>query len=217
MPRRFASYLGVLGMPGFTAWYGMTQICKPKAGETAFVSAATGAVGQVAGQLAKIAGARVVGCAGDDEKCQWAVRELGYDDCFNHKTERDYPTAIARVAPAGIDCDFENVGGRIFHAVFEKLNNFGRVAFCGAISEYQDSKPMDGPPKMFAIVQRRLTIQGFIISDHGALMNDFVTEVGALLQERQAQGPRDRRRRTRQGAAGFHGPAQGRELRKADR
>jgi NADPH-dependent curcumin reductase CurA len=176
------AYLGVLGMPGFTAWYGMTQICKPKAGETAFVSAATGAVGQVAGQLAKIAGARVVGCAGEDEKCAWAEKELGYDACFNHRTERDYPTAIARVAPRGIDCDFENVGGRIFHAVFEKLNNFGRVAFCGAISEYQDSKPMDGPPKMFAIVQRRLTIQGFIISDHGALMNDFVTEVGGLLK-----------------------------------
>ena len=176
------SYLGVLGMPGFTAWYGMTQICKPKAGETAFVSAATGAVGQVAGQLAKIAGARVVGCAGEDEKCQWAVKELGYDECFNHRTARDIPTAIGRVAPRGIDCDFENVGGRIFHAVFERLNNFGRVAFCGAIAEYQASKPMDGPPKMFAIVQRRLTIQGFIISDHGALMNDFVNEVGGLLK-----------------------------------
>jgi NADPH-dependent curcumin reductase CurA len=176
------SYLGVLGMPGFTAWYGMTQICKPKAGETAFVSAATGAVGQVAGQLARIAGARVVGCAGEDEKCDWAVQDLGYDECFNHRTERDYPTAIDRVAPRGIDCDFENVGGRIFHAVFEKLNNFGRVAFCGAIAEYQDNKPMPGPPKMFAIVQRRLTIQGFIVSDHGALMGDFVTEVGGLLK-----------------------------------
>lgn len=176
------AHLGVLGMPAFTAWYGMTHICKPKAGETAFVSAATGAVGQVAGQLAKLAGARVVGCAGDDEKCQWAVREAGYDACFNHKTERDYGAVLDKLCPQGIDSDFENVGGKIFHAVFARLNNFGRLAFCGAISEYQDAEPMAGPPKMFTIVQRRLTIQGFIVSDHVALMGEFAAEVGGLLK-----------------------------------
>ncbi|MBI3198182.1 MAG: NADP-dependent oxidoreductase [Rhodospirillales bacterium] len=176
------AHLGVLGMPAFTAWYGITHICKPKAGETAFVSAATGAVGQVAGQLAKLAGARVVGCAGDESKCQWAVREAGYDACFNHKAERDVGAVLDRLCPQGIDSDFENVGGRIFHAVFARLNNFGRLAFCGAISEYQDAEPIAGPPKMFTIVQRRLTIQGFIISDHAALMGDFVTEVGGLLK-----------------------------------
>jgi len=173
----------VLGMPSFTAWYGMKHICRPKAGETAFVSAATGAVGQVAGQLAKLAGARVVGCAGDKDKCVWAVREAGYDACFNHRTERDYGAVLDKLCPKGIDSDFENVGGRIFHAVFERLNNFGRVAFCGAISEYQDKEPMAGPPKMFAIVQRRLTIQGFIVSDHVSLMGEFVNEVGGLLKE----------------------------------
>ena len=177
-----SAHLGVLGMPAFTAWYGITQICKPKAGETAFVSAATGAVGQVAGQLAKLAGARVVGCAGDEEKCQWAVREAGYDACFNHKTERDYGAVLDKLCPQGIDSDFENVGGKIFHAVFARLNNFGRLAFCGAISEYQDADPIAGPPKMFTIVQRRLTIQGFIVSDHAALMGDFVAEVGGLLK-----------------------------------
>lgn len=176
------AHLGVLGMPSFTAWYGMKHICKPKAGETAFVSAATGAVGQVAGQLARLAGARVVGCAGDDEKCQWAVREAGYDACFNHKTERDYGAALDKLCPQGIDSDFENVGGRIFHAVFARLNNFGRLAFCGAISEYQDAEPIAGPSKMFTIVQRRLTIQGFIVSDHAALMGEFATEVGGLLK-----------------------------------
>ena len=176
------AHLGVLGMPAFTAWYGITHICKPKAGETAFVSAATGAVGQVAGQLAKLAGARVVGCAGDDEKCQWAVREAGYDACFNHRTELDYGAALDQLCPQGIDSDFENVGGKIFHAVFARLNNFGRLAFCGAISEYQDAEPIAGPPKMFTIVQRRLTLQGFIVSDHVALMGDFVTEVGGLLK-----------------------------------
>ena len=177
-----SAHLGVLGMPAFTAWYGITRICKPKAGETAFVSAATGAVGQVAGQLAKLAGARVVGCAGDEEKCQWAVREAGYDACFNHRTERDYGAVLDKLCPQGIDSDFENVGGKIFHAVFARLNNFGRLAFCGAISEYQDADPIAGPPKMFTIVQRRLTIQGFIVSDHAALMGDFVAEVGGLLK-----------------------------------
>jgi NADPH-dependent curcumin reductase CurA len=177
------AHLGVLGMPSFTAWHGMKHICKPKAGETVFVSAATGAVGQVAGQLAKLADARVVGCAGDDEKCLWAVREAGYDACFNHRSERDYGAVLDKLCPQGIDADFENVGGRIFHAVFERLNNFGRVAFCGAIAEYQDTEPMAGPPKMFSIIQRRLTIQGYVISDHVALMGDFVNEVGGLLRE----------------------------------
>lgn len=175
-----SAHLGVLGMPSFTAWYGIRQICKPKAGETVFVSAATGAVGQVAGQLAKISGARVVGCAGDEQKCQWAVREAGYDACFNHKNERDYGAVLDKLCPNGIDADFENVGGKIFHAVFARLNNFGRVAFCGAISEYQDQAPMAGPEKMFSIVQKRLTLQGFIVSDHAALMGDFVNEVGPL-------------------------------------
>jgi len=178
-----SAYLGVLGMPSFTAWYGIRHICKPKAGETVFVSAATGAVGQVAGQLARLAGARTVGCAGDEDKCVWAVREAGYDACFNHRTERDYGAVLDRLCPNGIDADFENVGGKLFHAVFERLNNFGRVAFCGAISEYQDTEPMAGPPKMFSIVQKRLTVQGFIVSDHVALMGEFVNEVGSLLRD----------------------------------
>jgi NADPH-dependent curcumin reductase len=176
-----SAYLGVLGMPAFTAWYGMKHICKPKPGETVFVSAATGAVGQVAGQLAKLAGAKVVGCAGDQDKCVWAVREAGYDACFNHRTERDYGAVLDKLCPKGIDSDFENVGGKIFHAAFERMNNFGRIAFCGAISEYQDQTPLAGPTKMFAIVQKRLTVQGFIVSDHVALMADFVNDVAPLL------------------------------------
>ena len=178
-----SAWLGVLGMPSFTAWYGMKHICKPKAGETVFVSAATGAVGQVAGQLAKLAGAKVVGCAGDDDKCVWAVREAGYDACFNHRSERDYGAVLDKLCPQGIDADFENVGGRLFHAVFERMNNFGRIAFCGAISEYQDQTPMAGPTKMFAIVQKRLALQGFIVSDHAALFPDFIAEVGGLVRD----------------------------------
>ena len=177
-----SAYLGVLGMPSFTAWYGIRHICKPKAGETVFVSAATGAVGQVAGQLAKLAGAMVVGTAGDEDKCVWAVREAGYDACFNHRSERDYGAVLDKLCPQGIDADFENVGGKLFHAVFERMNNFGRVAFCGAISEYQDAQPMAGPPKMFSIVQKRLTLQGFIVSDHVGLMPEFINQVGGLLR-----------------------------------
>jgi NADPH-dependent curcumin reductase CurA len=176
------AYLGVLGMPGFTAWHGMMRIGQPKAGETVFVSAATGAVGQLAGQLAKLAGARVVGCAGSDAKCKFAVEELGYDACFNHRTETDHGAALDRLCPKGIDVDFENVGGAIFHAVFARMNNFGRMAMCGAISEYQDTVPQPGPEKMFTIVQRRLTIQGFIVSDHMRDMGQFASEVGALVK-----------------------------------
>jgi NADPH-dependent curcumin reductase CurA len=123
----------------------------------------------------------VVGCAGDEQKCQWAVREAGYDACFNHRTEHDTGAVLDKLCPKGIDSDFENVGGKIFHAAFERMNNFGRIAFCGAISEYQDKDPIAGPAKMFTIVQRRLTIQGFIVSDHAAMLSDFVNEVGALL------------------------------------
>jgi NADPH-dependent curcumin reductase CurA len=176
-----SAHLGVLGMPGYTAYHGMIRMGQPKEGETVFVSAATGAVGQLAGQLAKLRGARVVGCAGDDDKCAWAVTELGYDACFNHRRERDYGAVLDKLCPQGIDADFENVGGKMFHAVFERMNNFGRIAFCGAISEYQDQTPLAGPPKMFAIVQKRLTIQGFIVSDHATLMGDFVNDVAPLL------------------------------------
>jgi NADPH-dependent curcumin reductase CurA len=176
------AHLGILGMPGYTAWHGMLRLGQPKAGETVFVSAATGAVGQLAGQLARLRGAHVVGCAGDDAKCRYAVSELDYDACFNHRAETDYGAALDRLCPGGIDVDFENVGGAIFHAVFARMKDFGRMVMCGAISEYQDSTPQPGPEKMFSIVQRRLRIEGFIISDHMSGMGEFVAEVGALLK-----------------------------------
>jgi hypothetical protein len=177
-----SAHLGVLGMPGYTAYHGMIRMGQPKEGETVFVSAATGAVGQLAGQLAKLRGARVVGCAGDDDKCAWAVTELGYDSCFNHRRERDYGAVLDKLCPKGIDVDFENVGGEIMHAIFARMNNFGRMIFCGAISEYQDTTPRPGPEKMFAIVQKRLRIEGFIVSDHTSTMGEFVGEVGGLLK-----------------------------------
>jgi NADPH-dependent curcumin reductase CurA len=175
--------LGVLGMPGYTAYHGMLRIGQPKPGETVFVSAATGAVGAVAGQLAKLKGARVVGCAGSDAKCDFAVKELGYDACFNHSKERDYDAVLKELCPKGIDVNFENVGGPIFHAVFKAMNNFGRMAMCGAISEYQDTTPRPGPDKMFTIIQRRLEIKGFIVSDHIQSMGEFVRDVGGWIKE----------------------------------
>jgi NADPH-dependent curcumin reductase CurA len=174
---------------------------QPKAGETVFVSAATGAVGQLAGQLAKLSGARVVGCAGDDAKCAYAVSDLGYDACFNHRTGTDSGAALDRLCPGGIDVDFENVGGAIFHAVFARMKDFGRMIMCGAISEYQDRTPRPGPEKMFSIVQRRLRIEGFIISDHMAGMGEFVAEVGALMSAGKV-----RNRETIVGASNAHQP-----------
>jgi hypothetical protein len=176
-------HLGVLGMPGYTAYHGMLRIGQPKPGETAFVSAATGAVGSLAGQLAKLKGARVVGCAGSDAKCEFAVRELGYDACFNHTKRTDYDAALAELCPKGIDVDFENVGGPIFHAVFRKMNDFGRIAMCGAIAEYNDPAPKPGPDKMFSIIQRRLKIEGFIVSDHMRAMDDFMRDVPAWIAQ----------------------------------
>ncbi|MGE0659396.1 MAG: NADP-dependent oxidoreductase [Reyranellaceae bacterium] len=177
------AHLGVLGMPGYTAYHGMLRIGQPKEGETVFVSAATGAVGAMAGQLARLKGARVVGCASSDEKCDYAVKELGYDACFNHSKERDYDAVLKQLCPKGIDVDFENVGGPIFHAVFRAMNDFGRIAMCGAISEYNDTKPQPGPEKMFTIIQRRLEIKGFIISDHLQGMGEFVRDVGGWIKE----------------------------------
>ncbi len=177
------AHLGILGMPGYTAYHGMIRMGQPKPGETVFVSAATGAVGQVAGQLAKLKGAHVVGCAGDDAKCAYAVEELGYDACFNHRKETDYGAVLDRLCPDGINVDFENVGGEIFHAVFARMATFGRIVMCGAISEYQDEKPKPGPDKMFSIIQKSLRIEGFIVSNHAATMDEFVREVGALLRD----------------------------------
>lgn len=175
-------HLGVLGMPGYTAYHGMLRIGQPKEGETVFVSAATGAVGALAGQLAKLKGARVIGCASTDAKCAFAVDELGYDACFNH-TKEEPGAALDRLCPKGIDVDFENVGGDIFRAVFARMNDFGRIALCGMISEYQDTGARPGPDKMFTMIQRRIRMEGFIVSDHQASMGEFVRDVGQWVKD----------------------------------
>ena len=158
-----SAYLGVLGMPGATAYAGITEICKPKAGETVVVSAASGAVGSVAGQLAKRAGARVVGIAGGAEKCLWVQDSLGFDACVDHRSH-DLRAELRAECPDGIDAYFENVGGLVQAAVFEHLNAFSRVAMCGMVSQYNERTFPSGPNLGF-VVGKRVLIQGFIVSD----------------------------------------------------
>lgn len=163
--------LGVLGMPGFTAYYGLFELGGPKQGETVFVSGAAGAVGSAAGQMAKIAGCRVIGSAGSDEKLAW-LRELGFDDAFNYR-ERRARDALAEAAPEGIDIYFDNVGGEHLEAAIGRMRTNGRVVMCGSISRYNDAEPAPGPSNLFMVVTKRLRLQGYIISDHFDRFSSF--------------------------------------------
>jgi NADPH-dependent curcumin reductase CurA len=166
--------LGVLGMPGFTAWYGLFVLGRPQEGETVLVSGAAGAVGSAAGQMAAIAGCRVVGSAGSEEKLAW-LRELGFDSVFNYREQRPRD-ALAALAPDGLDIYFDNVGGDHLEAAIGAMRTDGRVVACGSISRYNDAEPTPGPRNMFLVVTRRLRIEGFIISDHFDRFGEFVRE-----------------------------------------
>ncbi len=174
-----SAYLGVLGMPGATAYAGVSEICKPKAGDTFVVSAASGAVGSVAGQLAKRAGARVVGIAGGSEKCLWVQDSLGFDDCVDHRS-LDLRQELHAACPNGIDCYFENVGGAVQAAVFDQLNAFARVAMCGMVSQYNE-KTMPPGPNLGFVVGKRVLIQGFIVSDRPARISEWRTVAEPLV------------------------------------
>ena len=176
------AYLGALGMPGVTAWYGLNKIIAPKAGETVLVSAATGAVGSVVGQLAKIAGARPVGIAGGKEKCAYAVKELGYAACVDHKSP-NFADELRAAAPDGIDGLFENVGGEPFHQALGRLNDFSRVALCGLIASYEGVPTALPDMRIFLI--RRFKIEGFIVSDHLELWPKAIGELAALAAARK--------------------------------
>jgi hypothetical protein len=175
--------LGVLGMPGFTAYMGLLQIGKPQRGETVVVAAATGAVGSVVGQIAKLKDCRVVGIAGGAEKCAWAVEELGFDACIDHRSPQ-LGELLAAACPKGIDVYFENVGGKIFRAVVPLLNAHARIPVCGLISQYNDgTKPEDADSArtlMRTVLVKRLTMRGFIIFD------DFADGMPEFLEAMQA-------------------------------
>jgi NADPH-dependent curcumin reductase CurA len=160
----YSAYLGVLGMPGTTAYSAMKDIGQPKAGETVVISAASGAVGSVAGQLAKRAGARVIGVVGSSDKCVYVQETLGFDDCIDHRAVIDLDAALRDACPNGIDVYFENVGGDLQQAVFPLLNTFGRMIMCGMVAEYNDTKPRPGP-NLMSVVRKRLKIEGLIVID----------------------------------------------------
>ncbi|MBV8605378.1 MAG: NADP-dependent oxidoreductase [Pelomonas sp.] len=181
-----AAYLGVLGMPGVTAWYGLNEIIAPQDGETITVSAASGAVGSVVGQLAKARGLRVVGFAGGPEKCRYVTEELGFDACIDYREHADLKSlsaALKEACPNGIDGHFENVGGMILDAVLLRANAFARVALCGMIAGY------DGQPIPLALPQliltNRMKLQGFIVTEHMQLWPRAIGELAALLGEGQ--------------------------------
>jgi NADPH-dependent curcumin reductase len=173
--------LGVLGMPGHSAYVGLLDIGQPRAGETVVVSAASGAVGSVVGQIAKIKGCRVVGIAGGEAKCRYVTNELGFDACVDHRAP-DFATALARACPNGIDVDFENVGGAVLQAIWPLLNNFARVVVCGLIAHYNDATPASSPDFRY-VLAKRLTVRGFIIIDHRARFDDFLRDVSVWLRE----------------------------------
>lgn len=176
-------YLGILGMPGMTAWVGLTEIAGLKEGESVFVSAASGAVGSVVGQIARIYGCHVGGCAGSDEKLDLLKSEFGYDEAFNYKTSKSLPQSIAAACPGGIDVNFENVGGEIFEAAMWNMKEFGRIALCGMIANYNDENLQPGPRGMMTVIGKRLTIKGFIVTDHPKACNDFVGKAAAWIAE----------------------------------
>nr|MDP2190921.1 NADP-dependent oxidoreductase [Rhodoferax sp.] len=177
-----SAYLGAVGMPGVTAWYGLVKIIEPKVGETMVVSAATGAVGSAFAALSKARGCRTVGIAGGPAKCKYALEELGFDACIDYKLHPDAPSlskALKDACPTGIDGYFENVGGMVLDAVLSRMNAFGRIAVCGMIAGY------DGAPLPLAypalILMSRLKLQGFIVSEHMEIWPEALKELGSLV------------------------------------
>jgi len=176
-------YLGILGMPGMTAYVGLFEVAQAQPEDTVFVSAASGAVGSVVGQLASIHGCHVAGCAGSDDKVALLTEEFGYDAAFNYRNSKSLSTSIREVCPKGIDVDFENVGGELFEAALWNMRDFGRIALCGMIASYNDEQLEPGPRGMMLIIGRRLRIRGFIVSDHPEACQEYVVKASAWLAE----------------------------------
>ena len=178
--------LGILGMPGMTAYAGLLEIGKPQPGETVVVAAASGPVGSLVGQIAKLKGARAVGIAGGEKKCTYVKNELGFDDCVDHRAS-DFAARLTSACPKGIDVYFENVGGAVFEAVLPLLNAFARIPVCGLVSQYSATHVPSGPNLlpvlMRSVLTKRLTIRGFIVSDFSAKQGEFLRDVSAWLKD----------------------------------
>ena len=190
-PKNPSWALGVLGMPGLTAWSGLTQIGQPKAGETLVVAAASGPVGATVGQIGKILGCRVVGIAGGERKCTHVVKTLGFDACIDHKAD-NFADLLKAALPAGIDIYYENVGGAVFDAVLPLLNTSARIPLCGMISQYNATSLPDGPDRMnylmSQMLRKRMTMRGFIVfSDFGHLYPEFTQQMNAWITQGKIQ------------------------------
>jgi NADPH-dependent curcumin reductase CurA len=179
------AYLGVLGMPGLTAYVGLLDIGRPQPGNTVFVSAAAGAVGSVVCQIAKLKGCRVVGSAGSATKVQWLQDIAGIDAAFNYKEVDSLTAELGKHCPHGIDVYFENVGGAHLEAALDHMNLRGRIALCGMISQYNESAPSSGPRNLRLAVRKRLTLTGFIVSDHVNRQPQFYADMGAWIADRK--------------------------------
>jgi NADPH-dependent curcumin reductase CurA len=173
------AYLGAFGMPGLTAYGGLLRTGELKDGERVFVSAASGAVGAAVCQIAKNKGCTVVGSAGSDEKCAWLLREARVDKAINYRTCGPLPAALHEAMPEGIDVYFENVGGAHLDAALANMRLHGRIAVCGMIAQYNDTTPPPGPANIVAVIPLRLTIRGFIVTDHADMMPDFLRDMAA--------------------------------------
>jgi NADPH-dependent curcumin reductase CurA len=178
-----SAYLGILGMTGLTAYFGLTEIAHPKPGETVVVSGAAGAVGSVAGQIAKILGCKVIGLAGSEEKIDLLKSKFHFDKAINYKTTEDMTQAIADAAPNGVDIYFDNVGGEISDAVLANINKFGRVPLCGSISNYNDTEVAQGPRVQGILVKNSILMQGFIVSNYNSKFKEGTEQLSKWLQE----------------------------------
>ena len=171
------AYLGTLGMPGLTAYVGLLDIGKPKEGETVFVSAASGAVGSIVCQIAKLKGCHVVASAGSDAKVTWLLEEAGVDAAFNYKKANNIIAEVGKKCPKGIDVYYENVGGVHLEAALEHMNKFGRIVMCGMIAIYNATDPVPGPSNLAYIIGKQLKMQGFIVSDHFDKLAQFYADM----------------------------------------
>jgi NADPH-dependent curcumin reductase len=202
--------LGVLGMPGMTAYVGLTEIGQPKPGETVVVAAASGAVGSVVGQIARIKGCRAVGIAGGADKCRFVTDALSFHACLDHRAP-DLAKQLEAACPNGIDVYFENVGGAVQQAVWPLLNDFARVPVCGLIAQYNLTTPMPGPD-MFTVLRKRLTLRGFIVSDFAAKLGDFLRDGGEWVRTGRLKYREDITEGLENAPATFLGMLQGRNF-----
>lgn len=181
-----SAWMSVLGSTGITAYFGLLDIGNPQPGETVVVTAAAGAVGSIVGQIAKLKGCRVIGIAGGQEKCRWLTEELGFDGAIDYRSD-NVPEALDRLCPDGVDVQFENVGGEIMDAVFNRLNLNGRLSLCGMISGYNDERPMPGPTDFGRILMKRIMVKGFIVIDYRPRFPEALAELETWVSEGRIQ------------------------------